>query len=261
MSKELYAILAEVSTFGSIAVYTPYTSVSANTYLLPPPTTLVGALAYAYKRALNDLRELDVNGYSPAVELVQKKKVLYAAAGIVKPYTVSKTIEKIYQHIYLRKQHWKIAEMAYTVGVRSVVLVDKLYILFVTSTKDLTKYCYGITRLGRKESLVAVERVIVAPVKESLRKREFCETSFYFPSNIARDYSPKDAWIKSAIPTLHLDNFIKRTAVVEEAYIIPSPYIDRKATVHINENGAILEINTNDGKRLEIPIPRTVIEN
>lgn len=259
MNKELYAVLAEVSTYNTISIYTPYVSISANTYLLPPPTTIVGALSYAYGRSLNNLRELTENGYSQAVELIEKKKVLYAAAGIVKPITVSRTIEKLYQHIYLKKPHWKKPEMAYTIGVRPIVTVDKLQILLVVSDKDLVRYCYGITRLGRKESLVAVDNVVSVPLREALTKIEFCETSFYFPRSIARDYSPRDLWIEVDVPVLHRDNYAKRT-VVSELYVLPKPYNYAKATVHLNENGIALKIRTRDEKIVEIPIPRQAIE-
>ncbi|MEL9941019.1 MAG: type I-A CRISPR-associated protein Cas5a [Ignisphaera sp.] len=258
MAKELYAVLAEISTYGTISTYTPLASISAETYLLPPPTTIVGALHYAYKRASNDFKELKDAGYSPATELVEGKRVLYAAAGIAKPVTVSKTIEKLYQHIYMRKQHWSRTQMAYTIGVRPVAIVDKLYIFLIVNGEDLAKYCYAITRLGRKESLVAVDNVISVPVEKALTSERFCETGFYFPHKIAKEYSPKGLWVEVDMPALHRDNYLKKSIVLER-YVMPAPYSDVKATVHLNENGVVLSIRSADGKAIKIPVPKEVV--
>lgn len=242
-----------------MAIYTPYASVSANTYPLPPPTTIVGALSYAYGRSLGILRELTDDGCSPAVELIEKKKVLYAAAGTPKPIAISRAIEKLYQHVYLKKPHWKRPEMAYTIGVRPIVAVEKLQVLFIVGDKDLARYCYGITRLGRKESLVAVDNVIATPVREALAKNRFCRTRFYFPRNIAEEYSPKDLWMEIDMPTLHRDNYSKKTAVLE-TYVLPKPYSDAGAEVRLNENGVVLSVKTGDGGLVEVPIPRWAVE-
>lgn len=259
MNKELYAVLAEVSTYSSIAVYMPYASISAGAYPLPPPTTIVGALSYAYRRSLNDLRELMADGCSPAVELVEKKKVLYAAAGILKPITISKAVERLYQHVYLKKQHWKKPEMAYTVGVRPIVTVDRLQIFLIVSDKDLARYCYGMTRLGRKESLIAVDNVVVVPVREALTQNRLCDTAFYFPRSIVKDYSPRDMWMEIDMPILHRDNYSKRTTVLE-TYVVPKPYTGVKTTVELNDDGVALSIRTADGRVAEVPVPRRVIE-
>jgi len=259
VSRELYAVLADVSTYGTVSIYTPYASISANTYLLPPPTTIVGALSYAYSRSLNSFRELTEDGYSPAIELIERKKVLYTAAGMVKPITVSRSIEKLYQHIYLKKPHWRKPEMAYTIGVRPVATVDRLQILLIISDKDLLRYCYGIARLGRKESLVAIDDVVSVPLREALAKIEYCETGFYFPLSIAVDYSPRDLWMEVDIPILNRDNYAKRTAILER-YVLPKPFSDAKATVHLNKDGAALKIRKRDGEIVEVPVPRHALE-
>ncbi len=259
MARKLYAVLAEVSTYGTLAIYTPYASISADTYLLPPPTTIVGALAYSYYRSLNDLRELTENGSSPAVELIDKKKVLYVAAGIVKPIGLSKSIERLYQHIYLKKPHWKRQEMAYTIGVRPISVVDRLQIFFILSDEELVKYCYGITRLGRKESLVAVDNVVSIPLENALTNSKYCETSFYFPSSIAKDYSPRGMWIEINMPILDKQNYAKKTTVLER-YVVPKPFTDAKATVELNEEGVVLKMNIGDREIVEVPVPKQAIE-
>jgi len=258
--KNLYAALVEISLFGPIAVYTPYSSISSNAYPLPPPTTLVGALAYAYKRSLGDFKELAEDGSSPALELVENGMVLYASAGIERPYTVSHSIEKVYQQIYLRTQHWRNIKMAYTIGARAITIFDRLWLFYILSREDVARYGYGITRLGRKESLVSVERVFVTPIEKVVVKSSTCETGFYFPLNIASDYSPKDLWMEIDLPVLRKENFLKKGDVVEK-YVLPKPFTFRKATVELNENGVVLRISIEDNKVFEIPVPRKVIES
>jgi CRISPR-associated protein Cas5a/b/c len=257
---ELYAVIAEVTPYNFLSVYTPYSSTSANAYFLPPPTTLVGALAYAYKKSVGDLRELRDDGASPAVELVEQGLVRYAVAGVGEPFTIVNTIERVYQHPYLRKQHWKREEMTYTVAVRQQVLVRKLYILFIVASYSLARYSYAMTRIGRKESLVSVDRVFVAPVKELVDlSKKWCDTSFYFPLSIAKDYDPKDVWVEVEMPTPAKENFIKKV-ITTERFVVPKPFTSTlvKATVELNENGAVLSVNL-DGKLLEVPVPRKVL--
>jgi CRISPR-associated protein Cas5a/b/c len=256
--KELYTVFAEVTTFSPISIFTPYTSTSANTYLLPPPTTLVGALAYAYKRSLNDFKELDDNGLSPALEMVEKSLVLYASAGVDEQYTLIKSVERVYQHIYLRSEYWSDIGMAYTVGVRSAVITKKLYIFYIVSNEDVARYSYSIVRIGRKESLVSIDSVVVVPLKEVLSSEKSCDTVFYFPLSIAKIYSPKDSWISVDMPKLTRENFEKKS-IVTEKYVVPKPFVFAKATVELNDNGAVVKMNVGS-KVFAIPIPREVAE-
>lgn len=258
MSRDLYAVILEITTFGPISIYTPYSTTSANTYFLPPPTTLVGALAYAYKRSLNDFKEIVDEGVSPAVKLIENKEVLYASAGIDKPYTFTKSVERVYQHIYLRPEHWKKLDMAYTVGVRAAIIVDKLYAFYITSNKDIARYGYGVTRIGRKESLVSVDNVCITPLRDAVSRGRVCETGFYFPLSIAKDYGEKDIWIEIDMPTLSRDNFLKRSLITEK-YVLPKPFVFRKTVVELNDAGIAIQIKCG-GKEMEIPIPRRVVE-
>jgi CRISPR-associated protein Cas5a/b/c len=258
MAKELYAILVEVTPYNFLSTYTPYASTSANVYFLPPPTTLVGALAYAYRRSLGIFKELRDDGASDAVELVEKGIVRYTAAGVDEHFTVANTVERVYQHPYLRKKYWKKEEMTYTVGVRSHVFLRRLYILYIVTSKEVARYSYAITRIGRKESLVSVDKVLVAPVKELVDyKSETCETGFYFPVSIAKNYTPKDAWIEIEMPKLVKENFIKKTVAVER-FAVPKPFTFSRATVELEKNGAILKVGL-DNKVFAIPVPKDVL--
>lgn len=256
MAKELYAVFVEASVFSPISVFTPYATTSANTYLLPPPTTLVGALAYAYKRSLNDFKELAEDGTSPAAEMLEK--VLYASAGTDEPYAIVKSIERVYQHIYLRKEHWSKADMAYTVGARSAVIARKLYVFYILADKTIAKYSYGIIRIGRKEALVAVNDVVVEPLEEVLAEGEkSCDTVFYFPLSIASEYSPRGSWVEVDMPKLARENLAKKS-IVTEKYVVPKPFVSTKATVSLNDGGAVVIMRLG-GKSFAIPIPRDII--
>jgi CRISPR-associated protein Cas5 subtype I-A len=258
VTKELYAVLVKTSTFGPIATFVPYSTVSANTYPLPPPTTLVGALAYAYLRSRNNFRELAGDGASLASELIKSRTVLYAVAGVDEPFTIIQTTERVYQHIYLRAEHRKRIDMAYTVGVRSGTILKNLYMFFITYDSELAKYCYAITRVGRKESLVAVENVEITPLSRAITESRYCETYFYFPLSIAEEYGPPDMWIQIDMPTLVQENFAKR-GVVTEKFVVPKPFTLTRATVRLNESGVVLKVRSGD-KVFEIPVPRSIVE-
>jgi CRISPR-associated protein Cas5a/b/c len=258
VTKELYAVLAKTSAFGSLATFVPYSTVSANTYPLPPPTTLVGALAYAYLRSRNDFRELASDGSSLASELLKSRAVLYAVAGTDEPFTIIQTTERVYQHIYLRAEHRKRMDMAYTVGVRSGTILKNFYMFFIVSDSELAKYCYAITRVGRKESLVAVENVEVTPLSKAVTEGRYCETYFYFPMSIAEEYGPTDMWMQIDMPTLVQENFAKR-GIVTERFVVPKPFTLTRATVRLNESGVVLKVRSGS-KVFEIPVPRSVVE-
>jgi CRISPR-associated protein Cas5a/b/c len=258
VTKELYAVLAKTSAFGSLATFVPYSTASANTYPLPPPTTLVGALAYAHLRSRNDFRELASDWSSLASELIKSRAVLYAVAGADEPFTVVQTTERVYQHIYLRAEHRKRMDMAYTVGVRSSTVLKSFYMFFIVSDSELAKYCYAITRVGRKESLVAVESVEVTPLSKAITDSRGCETYFYFPLSIAEEYGPPDMWIQIDMPTLVQENFAKR-GVVTEKFVVPKPFTLTRATVRLNESGVVLKVRSGD-KVFEIPVPRSIVE-
>jgi len=249
-----YAVLVKLKAPYGISVYQPQASTTAPTYPLPPPTTLVGALAYPYLRKSTN-SEVEVIGgklCSPAGRLLNK--VLYASAG-AEGYFRSRDIERIFQVIYMRREHWDKTEMFYTVGARGVThyLDDDLYVFYIVSDSSLLDYIYGIVRLGRKESIVVVEDVTIEELEDVVKavdKGGFT-TSFYFPIKIVA-YCPEGVAHVMSMPKLSEVNFTSTKLPETEEYCIPYKEIYSE----LKEGGAIISIS-----KFEIPVPKEVIGN
>ncbi len=252
----MYAVFVELNVFSQYSTYLPSTSASSEAYPLPPPTTLVGALAYPYTRLKYGVREY-INGYSPAIELINEVK--YASAGIPLDEIIvpTKNIERLYQHIYLRPDYRRDVGRAYTVGVRPVLYANKMYLLYIVrgSKPDIIKYSYGIIRVGRKESLVSVNKVYVYKVDDIISSDKVCETKFYFPSRIALNWVEKDvSGTEINMPAIRKENFGKGK-IYYEKYVVPIPFSLNPIRVAINDKGLILKINNTC-----VPVPGDIIE-
>lgn len=182
----MYVAFVELDVFSGLSAFYPYASTSAPTYPLPPPTTLVGALAYPYMRQ-NHVE--DEGEYSATVKLLNH--VVYATAGS-EGYVITRDVERVYQAIYQRKDRWKELhkDLWYTVAVRGIVryLDDKLCVVYLSKSRDLLNYAYGIVRIGRKENHVVVRSVVVKEINEipvEARHGKLFETLFYTPVSIA----------------------------------------------------------------------------
>jgi len=251
----MYAMLVKFKIFSTISTFTPLVSTSADVYPLPPPTTLVGALSYPYVKHKHGNIET-YNGTSSSIILLNK--IVYASAGVPLDaiFTISKAIERTYQQVYMRKAHWKRLDMAYTISIRPVIYIDEIYGLYIIKEEalELVKYAYGIIRIGRKESLVSVNNVIIRPVNEIIVTNKRCLTKFYFPLTIARSWGREN--IDGAVyemPVLNVDNFSRSEPKLDK-FVVPLPYSIKPIDVVLNENGVIIKING-----LYIPIPRGVI--
>ena len=241
----MYLAFVELDVFSGISVFAPLASTSAPVYPLPPPTTLVGALAYPLLRSKYS-REVD-GEYSTAHRLLNN--VVYATAG-AKGYSVSRDVERIYQAIYQRKERWEKLEykdLWYGIGVRGVAtyLDDKLYVVYISRDELVLKYVYGITRVGRKESHVAPRRIIIGKVEDFIKYVNSFETIFYVPTRIAEC----EDTLTIAMPRLSRHNFEKTTQPELEDFYVPRGLGSMQCNVKDGE-GLVLEI---DGFTLAVP--------
>lgn len=186
----MYVAFVKLNVFSCLSVFYPYASTSAPTYPLPPPTTLVGALAYSYMRK-DHIEDVVEGGKRHSAAEKMLNYIVYATAGS-KGYVVTRDVERVYQVIYQRKERWteEHKDLWYTVAVRGVVkyLDDELYVVYLSKTPEVLSYAYGIVRIGRKESHVIVKSVTIRHLNEVLVKDphvRIFETAFYTPVNIA----------------------------------------------------------------------------
>ena len=250
---ERYVVLVKVRAPFGISVYYPLVSTTAPTYPLPPPTTLVGALAYPYLRETLAEEYDETKNYSSAVKILND--VLYAAAG-AEGWMMSRDAERIYQLIYQREGRWegpKSLELAFTVGVRGNVYYvnDMLYILYVIRNEELAKYAYGITRIGRKESMVCVEDLVVEKLHNTIKPvRGAFKTYFYFPDEVA---VCKNAEVLM-LPKLVKENFGRTVKPVMEKYCVSRGL--EGILGELKTAGVLIEVGG-----LQVPIPKYLVSS
>lgn len=158
----------------------PTASKEKRATLLPPPTTLVGALSYG------KFRGFDVSGDmkgSPAISILDRVKVASARLEGQASY-----VEDIVRNVvsYFQKPERR-ADRKYTYNV---VPTGKVYspgsllkLVYVTTfpEDELRRLSWSITRLGVKEGLVSVEDVEVGRA-EVVKGR--VRTGYYFKASI-----------------------------------------------------------------------------
>lgn len=310
----LYVILVEVGFFGNFSLLPPLVLQSSG-YPVPPPTTLVGALAYPYFRRYGVENE---GNYSIAKKLIEEKKVLYASFWT--PLYISQNdLERVFSIAvqkssrlgYLRKipeiveclkklssdpQYFanyslcnskdkskdkrkrisneekkkacdKVKDCvkyindglknAYGVGVRSsVYFADSAYLAYIVTDKDLVKFAYGISRIGRKESIVYIKDVNIYKFDEILVNKDDIETRFYFPKSLSRNYNNCELY---HFPILDVINFGSNYVPKTDEFCIPQQYSLNPilATIDLDKS-YVLDLKIGHGY---LPVPKEVVEN
>lgn len=252
----MIGLLVEVEPVGPISVNLPMIARSGGSFLLPPPTTLMGALAFAYMKGTGrqaEIIEMKSGVYSSAVLLLDK--VLYACAG-TRFYVYTRHIERVFTITYQKDtrreqleryargekiknslEFMRALRLAYGVGSRGALLTDKLYIFYIVRDEDLVHYANSIVRIGSKESRVIVRRVVKYDNIESLiRNVSSVKTIFYLPKCLAlRAQNAEEV----EMPTLQHDNFGISLIPKTEWYIVPKPYSLNPMIVDLNERKAV----------------------
>lgn len=210
----MYVALVRLQTPYPISVFVPLVTLSAPAYPLPPPTTLLGALAYVVFR-----EDVDETGpKSPAAKLLHV--VTYTAAGAT-AYFPTRQAERVLQAPYLEARYRKNPAMLYSVGVRWSYIYHDLKLLYVAKDREALERLWGLVRLGRKEGIVAVEDVKIAELKEAstaTSRHHYVETYFYAPTRLAQFCEESE---KFTMPTLDERNFASTTTPIAEEFWIP----------------------------------------
>ncbi|MGC9113017.1 type I-A CRISPR-associated protein Cas5a [Acidilobus sp.] len=198
------------------AVSHPIKARAKPSYLLPPPTTLIGALSYGAFRGL-DSDFLGEYVGSPAYKLQSKIKGAFASFSKDFSGTYIEDIVRNVTYYYERykdRSHWYNVVptgKVYSPGqeIKVVYLADSL------SSGELARLSWSIVRLGCKECLVSVKDVEIGEAKEVKGK---IATPYYFPADVKLLSSPlsviivdfwdyngylwgkRAGWVKYAIP-------------------------------------------------------------
>lgn len=169
----------------------PFLALGGRSVPYPPPTTLVGALAYPYIRSRNDSREvvfINKKPYSPAVMLLDK--VRYAVMGYPRPSMIQvMDMNRYASYGYLRSDHKKRRNMWFAImGIGKNYIPYKSVIAYVVEDKwstEISRTAWGITRIGSKEGLVSVTKVTVVDHPRTLSNKAV-KTIFPVPASIVK---------------------------------------------------------------------------
>ncbi len=164
------------------SVVKPGSAKAKQSFYLPPPTTLIGALSYGEFRGIDTAKFGQLQG-SPAYEYYANVK---ATAKLVSEATYSEDIIKNVISYFQRKKRWTDPKYIYGVIPTGKVYMPNGEIVAIYVTNSLTKeklekLSWSITRIGCKECLVSVESVEIGEAKKVSGKVKTC---YYFPSNV-----------------------------------------------------------------------------
>ncbi len=260
-------------------------SAAAHPYLAPPPSTLIGALAYGLSvvKGFSECLEVDGGLYSSAVkakELVRWAAFAYAAKGKVfglpAPHTdMVKVFRLPYQrgarHTWDQKDMWFGAcghgkVYAPLMGFKILYLIDDDRASGELSEHDIVKACYSICRLGSRESLVSVTNVEVSRRIEELTRCPV-KTRFYFPRRLVKSYREEQGIVISLPIPSHTMFAVKPqrpvTLADHEDYVVPSSLPHLRApgetTVYaLAEEAAAIAVRFSSGEEVVIA-PKEVI--
>ena len=166
------ALAVRLKLHGPITIQYPLLSTAGGSYILPPPSTLIGALYFAYAfQAGNytEVKEIEDKVCSPVYEWIKDKVVIDATVIPVGSVAITNTLLRLFNWIEQRKG--REVEEQYTVGYVGLSYVPELIAIYAVKDEwfnELRKSAWGMTRLGKKEGLVSVVEVSEADVKTNI---------------------------------------------------------------------------------------------
>lgn len=218
------------------SIRTPYGSRLQSSYQLPPPTTLVGALA----RACGGAGEVDqVGGYyvSYAYRFARDYGIKWASAGWLTHYTSYTSLIRYFSGPYQSEKTLadialtrSVAELFAPVNLGYVVSPGgKIIAVYAGEGVEKLKNCaWYVDRLGSKESIVSVEDVSVGELRPCGGR---AWTSVYVPKDgINAIGAYREAaihiWRRNGRPSWlcsYMLNYVDGCEQHEEVFIMPMP--------------------------------------
>jgi len=187
-------VLVKIKVFWGYSIKYPAQSAAQDSIPLPPPTTVLGALAspYAKYAKLPETLRIDAKAYSTAVKLLADGVVKYCTSGITDPLAtkhsdMSRNVMLIYQRHKEKDYHFAAQAMGKVYApLPNRGLGSRLLLAYVVSDECVelvTKLAWGITSVGGKEGIVSVDDVTVHELM--VVNKGVVETPFITPASIA----------------------------------------------------------------------------
>ncbi len=183
-------LLVEIVFSWGYMVRPPFVSGGGSSLPYPPPTTLVGAIAYPYNKLFKPV-EIEYTGgkaYSPATKLLEHisyATMAYLDIGAVETIDITRH----YTYAYIRLEHKRHEERwAAIVGVGKTYFPRRAVIAYIVDNgiaDTLYKVSWCISRIGSKEGIVSVRKAMLLDIELDTSGKKVWKTIYPTPRSIA----------------------------------------------------------------------------
>ncbi|AEB95257.1 type I-A CRISPR-associated protein Cas5a [Metallosphaera cuprina] len=217
----------------------PATSKAKRSTILPPPTTLIGALSYGEYRGVDslDFPSSPAEAFnSESKASSQPEKVICAAArfdddsAVTYSEDVIRNVTSYFQKPERRNDERYIFNIVPTGKVYGPNATLRLVYVTTIPPDKLYRLSWSIVRLGSKEGLVSVEDVEVGEAKETSGN---LETKYYFPETVEHKTGPV------VLANFWKGGFVWGEKVESVRYVIPlNPFPISSTSIEVNAKRA-----------------------
>lgn len=243
-----YVVKVSLKLHWGFSIKKPTFSASEPCYKIPPPTTLIGALAKSlhYIEESSEILVLK-NGYCSSTAALLDYCIWASLAikdeNIIPRFgpPVSTDISRILLAPYVRAEHSGKPIYKFAVQPHGKVYAPgfSLEIAYFSEKREkaekIFKLSWLLTSLGSKESIVSVNDVRILKVK--IKDEMYSKTSFYFPAKLGEVLSENFIVEELSLPSLEWYKIgVKDVFSLQENFIVPTGSVN----VKILEEGLIL---------------------
>jgi CRISPR-associated protein Cas5 subtype I-A len=283
-----YLVLVDVD-LPILSILPPY-ALSAQSQPVPSPTALVGALMHAIRR----YRDGSLDESTPIEDIAREafeEGILYALFW-VPPYATTYSLERIFTMTYqkpgrarlltgewvvkclgdllaiedtgdvkraggeCREFYDYVVSKMWSVAPRGLVTyASTAYVLYITTNKDLARWAWLITRIGRREDVAFVRNVNIYDLRGlviSINGNVTYKTRFYIPTRLITTVANSQRWV--------LREVVNGT-IREETFEVPVMGIPNSVPITFKPRAdeTVLIKLALDGEMEHVPIPREVV--
>jgi len=272
-----------------LSILPPY-ALSTQSQPVPSPTALVGALMYAVRR----YRDGSLDEEAPVEEIIREafeEGILYALFW-VPPYATTYSLERVFTMTYQKPGRAKMLTGEWAVKCLGDLLmiedtgdakraskecgefydsaVSKMWgvaprglvsyaatahVLYIMTNRDLARWAWLITRIGRREDVVFVRNVNIYDLRglvTSINGNVTYKTRFYIPTRLITTVANSQKWVLRGV----VNGTIREETFEVPVMGIPSPV---PITFKPRPDETVLIKLTLDGEVEHVPIPREVV--
>lgn len=283
-----YLVLVDVD-LPILSILPPY-ALSAQSQPVPSPTALVGALMHAIRR----YRDGSLDESTPIEDIAREafeEGILYALFW-VPPYATTYSLERVFTMTYqkpgrarlltgewvvkclgdllaiedtgdvksaggeCREFYDYVVSKMWSVAPRGLVTyASTAYVLYITTNRDLARWAWLITRIGRREDVAFVRNVNIYDLRGlviSINGNVTYKTRFYIPTRLITTVANSQRWV--------LRGVVNGT-IREETFEVPVMGIPSSVPITFKPRAdeTVLIKLALDGEMEHVPIPREVV--